>query len=67
MQHIRQKQKADLDTRHSSSDTDGTLHGVIKSTDCEDITENNYTTDNSNTPDKIEVNMLDPENNLSPG
>jgi hypothetical protein len=43
-------------------------------TDSEDITEKNYTTDNSNIPDKLEVNMLDLEtvvrqmkNNKSPG
>jgi hypothetical protein len=30
-------------------------------TDSEDITENNYTTDINNVPDKIEVNMLDVE------
>jgi hypothetical protein len=30
-----------------------------RQTDSEDITENNYTTENSNVPDKIQVNMLD--------
>jgi hypothetical protein len=43
-------------------------------TESEDITENNYTTENSNIPDKIDINLLDLEtavrqikNNKSPG
>jgi hypothetical protein len=33
-------------------------------TDSEYITENNYSTENSNVPDKVEVNMLDLETTM---
>jgi hypothetical protein len=55
---------------------DGTLHTELLNvqTDSKDITENTYTTDSNNVPDKIEVNMLDLEtavrqmkNDKSPG
>jgi hypothetical protein len=42
----------------------GTLHFMEllnRQTDSEDITANNYTTDNSNVPDKTEVRVLDLE------
>jgi hypothetical protein len=55
-------------------DMDGTLMELLNGqTDSEDITEN-YITENSNIPDKIQVNTLDLErvmrqmkNNKSPG
>jgi hypothetical protein len=41
----------------------GLLNGQM---DSEDITENNYTTEDTNIPDKIEVNMLDLETAVRP-